>query len=287
MFVADNTVGNVFAYLSGGLADHYDEREVINVATLCFEELLGLTRTDLVLKAEDRLSESEILKIHACLKELKKGRPVQYVIGEVDFRGLRLEVNESVLIPRPETEELVQWVLDSTQHKFPHVVDLCTGSGCIALSIKKELPESRVTGTDLSSEALQVAYQNSVKNALDVQFTQGDILEGKPEISGVDIIISNPPYVADDESNTLHDRVLEHEPHMALFSPGDHLKFYRVISTYAYSQLNPGGQLFFELSEKYAANTAEIVEQSGLEEVELRDDINGRPRMLRAVKAPE
>jgi release factor glutamine methyltransferase len=282
MFVSDNTVAKLFGYLSDGISDQYDEREALNVTQLCFEELLGLSRIDLVMNADTRLSESEILKIHHCLKELKSGRPVQHVIGYTHFCDLKIEVNEHVLIPRPETEELVAWVKESVDAKFPTILDLCTGSGCIALALKKFKPSSVMHASDLSKEALDVAYGNSISNALEIQFHQGDILQGQPEIAGLDVIISNPPYVSDEEREELHSRVLEHEPHMALFSPGDPLKFYRVIAGYSLSQLNPGGQLFFELSVNYADQIADIVRGAGFEEVEVRDDINGRPRMLRA-----
>lgn len=287
MFVSDNTVAQLFAYLSSGLSDEYEEREGINVAQLCFEELLGLSRVDLVMKAEERLSESEILKIHHALKELKKGRPVQYVIGYTEFCGLNIQVDENVLIPRPETEELVQWVVDTNTSKYPTILDLCTGSGCIALAIKHLIPSAKVHASDVSKSALDVAYKNSISLALEVQFREGDILDGQPELSGLDVIISNPPYIGEDERDSLHSRVLDHEPNIALISPGDALKFYRTIASYAATQLNPGGRLFFELTEKYASEILEIVELAGFPMVEVREDINGRPRMLRAEKAAE
>lgn len=282
MFVTDNTVAKLFGYLSEGLSDQYDEREALNVAQLCFEELLGLSRIDLVMKADARLSESEIIQIHHCLKELKSGRPVQHVIGYTHFCDLKIEVNEHVLIPRPETEELVAWVIESVDAKFPTILDLCTGSGCIALALKKNWPSSVMHASDLSKEGLDVAYRNSISHVLEIQFHQGDILQGQPEIAGLDLVISNPPYVSEEEKGEMHSRVLEHEPHMALFSPGDPLKFYRVIAGYSLSQLNPGGLLFFELSVNYADQIADIVRDAGFEDVEIRNDINGRPRMLKA-----
>ena len=282
MFVSNNTIAQLFSYLSSGLSDQYDEREALNVTQICFEELLGLSRIDLVMKAEERLSESEILKIHHCLKELKKGRPVQYVIGYTEFYGLKIEVNESVLIPRPETEELVAWVVETVNSKYPAILDLCTGSGCIALALKHAIPDATVHASDVSKPALDVAYRNSISHALDVQFQEGDILQGQPELLGLDIIVSNPPYVGENERNTLHPRVLDHEPNLALFSSGDPLKFYRTIASYAATQLCPGGVLFFELAEKYAQDIAQIVDQAGLQNAEVRSDISGRPRMLRA-----
>jgi len=287
MFVTDNTIAQLFSYLSSGLSNQYDEREALNVTQLCFEELLGLSRIDLVMKAEDRLSESEILKIHNTLKELKKGRPVQHVIGYTEFSGLRIKVNEDVLIPRPETEELVKWVLDSVDSKWPTILDLCTGSGCIALALKHAVPNATVNASDVSKPALDIAYQNSIENALEIKFFEGDILEGQPEISGLDFIVSNPPYVGEDERDSLHPRVLNHEPNLALFSSGDTLKFYRSIASFAISQLNPGGWLFFELTEKYSHEIADIVGFAGFKHVEVRSDINGRPRMLRGQKSIE
>ena len=287
MFVSDNTIAHLFSYLSSGLSDQYDAREALNVTQLCFEELLGLSRVDLVMKAEERLSESEILKIHQALKELKKGRPVQYVIGYTEFSGLRIKVNEDVLIPRPETEGLVKWVLDSVDSKYPTILDLCTGSGCIALALKHAVPNAKVNASDVSKPALDIAYQNSIENALEIKFFEGDVLEGEPDISGLDFIVSNPPYVGEDERDSLHPRVLNHEPNLALFSSGDTLKFYRSIASFAIGQLNPGGWLFFELSEKYSHEIAEIVDFAGFEHVEVRSDINDRPRMLRGQRSIE
>ena len=287
MFVSNNTIAQLFSYLSSGLSDQYDEREALNVTQICFEELLGLSRIDLIMKAEERLSESEILKIHQALKELKKGRPVQHVIGYTEFSGLRIKVNEDVLIPRPETEELVKWVLESLDSKYPTILDLCTGSGCIALALKHAVPNATVNASDVSKLALDVAYQNSIENTLEIKFLEGDVLEGQPEIYGLDFIVSNPPYVGEDERDSLHPRVLNHEPNLALFSLGDTLKFYRSIASFSISQLNPGGWLFFELNEKYSREIADIVELSGFGKVEVRSDINDRPRMLRGQKPIE
>ncbi len=286
MKIRDNKVGSMLQQYREELGKLYEHREVEGIVALVFQHHLHFSRADLVLKRNDGLSESELLRLHFSLKELKKGRPVQYVLGQAAFYGMQLNVNEEVLIPRAETEELVQWIVEDNPGEIGRIVDIGTGSGCIALALKKMLPFASVMAIDVSTTALALAQQNAKKQGLEVQFERVDVLtEGIAHLEPFDVIVSNPPYVLESDSAAMETHVLAHEPHLALFvSDNDPLLFYHTIAEQALTQLKTGGRLYFEIHENYGEEIVKTLTFKGFKKVELRKDINGKHRMVRCVR---
>jgi release factor glutamine methyltransferase len=205
---------------------------------------------------------------------------MQYILGEAYFMGDRFMVSPAVLIPRPETEELVQWIIDEERPK--HILDIGTGSGCIAISLAKRLPHSDVQAIDISAEALQVARQNAAALGVDIKFLQCDFLAQQDTLGLFDLIVSNPPYIPETEKETLHTNVRDHEPGTALFVPNDDaLLFYRSIAFFGKTHLKVGGFIYCEVHQDYATDTAALFKSEGYSTVTLRNDVNGNPRMIR------
>jgi release factor glutamine methyltransferase len=233
-----------------------------------------------------KLTESELLQVVYLMKKLKTGMPIQYAIGKAYFMDLKLKVNEHTLIPRPETEELVSWVISEHDSGSAHnILDIGTGSGCIALALKKQIPDARVSACDISSNALGVAKQNAETLNLDIQFILDDVLHPVllKTMESFDIIVSNPPYVTDAEASSLHVNVRDFEPHQALFVPSnDGLLFYRHIISFAKEKLNSGGRLYVEINENFGEDIVGMLEKEGFSEIELKKDLNKKDRMIRA-----
>lgn len=266
------------------LSNLYSEREVRNILLLVLEDIFGFTRSELLISKEIVLSDDQLDQLDQISSRLQTGEPVQYLIGFTYFDDLKIGVAPGVLIPRPETEELVLWVHESVQQKKNlKIEDWCTGSGCIALAIKNRLPDSDVTGMDISPEALEIALSNAKDLNLDVNFEFHDALNiGK--VGKVDVIISNPPYIPWVEKEQMHQNVTDFEPDLALFVPDENpLLFYRAIAEYAAKNLKENGLLFFELHENFGSETKTMVEQLGFDGVEVREDLQGKNRMLKAV----
>ena len=245
----------------------------------------------MALEPDLRLSESELLTLHFAVKDLLKNKPVQYIIGETEFCGMRFMVDENVLIPRPETEEMVKNIASCRDKAclVPtgyNVLDIGTGSGCIAISLAKLIPNSDVTAVDVSEKALEVAKKNAEANGVNVHFVLDDILEpSTTELidNQFDIIVSNPPYVCEGEKSEMRANVLEHEPSSALFVPdSDPLVFYRKILEYAQKALKPDGQIWFEINEKFGKETAELCRKKGFKNIEIIKDFRGKERVVRA-----
>ena len=276
----------------------YETGEAKAVARLVMEVRFGLSMTDVVCgKTGD---ETEMLVLQ---QRLLAGEPVQYVLGEAAFGGRTFHVEPGVLIPRPETYELCQWIVESEAEKADNkgrkeplrVLDIGTGSGCIACTLAAELPDAEVTAWDISDDALRIAAENAKRTNVSVTFEKVDALNppllhregsgvGLPEL-GLHIIVSNPPYICNKEAKDMERNVLDHEPSLALFVPDDDtLLFYRAIARYACSALVPGGKLFFELNALYAEETGQMLRDMGFTDVELRNDQFGKPRMMKAVK---
>lgn len=232
------------------------------------------------------LSESEILLFLKAIKNLKNGVPYQYVCKNAAFYGLELEVNPSTLIPRPETEELVEWILNSEKDECIKLKDICTGSGCIALALKKNREKWEIYGTDYFDETLKTAEKNGKKLNLSVRWLKENALEWKDTASGIlDIIVSNPPYISEKEKEEMAKNVVDFEPHEALFASGkDALIFYRKIAKQAMHDLKKGGRIYLELNQYLADEIKEIVTDAGFENVEIKVDMSGNKRMLRAIK---
>ena len=271
------------AYIRKELKDHYPPTEIEGLIRFLFTAWKRYNTTDLILRKGEELSATDRFYLATVVERLKKHEPIQYIFGETEFFGLPFQVTPEVLIPRPETEELVHWVLNANIIPDPVIMDACTGSGCIAISLKKHLPAATVNGCDISGKALQVAKENARLNQVKINFVQIDLLT--PSIYGslepFDIIASNPPYVTEQEKRTMQQNVIRFEPHTALFVP-DHnpLKFYSALIRFGESHLKSGGRQFWEINESYGKECAELMEKNGYTHIELRRDINGKNRMI-------
>ena len=238
------------------------------------------------------ISIEEQSHLKAILEELKNGRPLQYVLNEAHFYGLNLYVDENVLIPRPETEELVHWVVKCCKENHTKqslkILDVGTGSGCIALALKQQLPGAQVYALDVCEGALKVAAKNAQKYRLPVNFIKWNILERtdeKSEVGQFDVIVSNPPYVLKEEAKSMAPHVLQHEPHRALFVEGKQaMQFYEAIADYALVNLKPGGNLFFEINESYGQEVKSLLQLKNYRNIELKKDLSGKDRMVRGLK---
>jgi release factor glutamine methyltransferase len=267
-------------YLKVELLALYDSREADAIVKLLFDHYLNWSPTDLMVKLNDGLSESEILLFHQALKKLKQGIPVQYATGSAHFMGMNLKVTPDTLIPRPETEELVRLAMDENTQPNLRVLDIGTGSGCIGLGFKKERQDAEVTLLDASQAALDVAQKNAENNRLSVETICADILHFNTKLQW-DIIISNPPYIPLSEKQEMHDRVVKFEPHMALFvTDSQPLIFYERILQMARIILHPGGKIYFEIHERMADSLAKLCRDYGRNKFHFQRDMQGKNRML-------
>jgi len=267
------------------LKDEYPAQEVNSFFNLLIESYLGMNRLDFALKPGKEISLEEKEKFESAIHRLSLHEPIQYIIGETEFFGLKFKVNKNVLIPRPETEELVQWILDDVGGaKNPQnlkILDIGTGSGCIAISLAKNLPNAEVFALDISEKALKTARENAGLDKVNVDFIQADILNLEALTGKFDVIVSNPPYVREMEKAEMHLNVLENEPDMALYvQDTDPLIFYGIIAKLAQEGLQKNGNLYFEINQYLAKETEEILKNSGFK-TELKKDIFGNYRMLR------
>ena len=261
-----------------------EEGEAKAVAMLLFEKLFGLSQTDVLMGKAEGLEASDVQCLDKCVDRICGGEPVQYVLGKADFMGMELDVTPAVLIPRPETEELVNEVVNAlADRKSPRILDIGTGSGCIALAIKQLIPLAEVTAWDISTEALRVARNNAKQLGLGICFEQRDILSTNLSVMQevFDLIVSNPPYICRQESEEMERRVTDFEPHAALFVPDDDpLLFYRAITRFATVALRTGGQLFFEINRRFGRQVCELMRQAGFEGVTLKTDQFDNPRIV-------
>jgi release factor glutamine methyltransferase len=288
MFVSSNTLDAIKSYFTQKLANHFSANEIKQMFEVISAKRLNLNKSDILLAKDVRLSESDLLHYRSIAHRLLENEPFQYIMGETLFYDLNIQVNENVLIPRPETEELVHEVLTFFGPKSPeHILDICTGSGCIALALKKNYPKAHVSATDISEKAIDLAKVNATRLDLDIHFFVNDILhENLPiEESTFDLIVSNPPYITIAEKQQMEANVLDFEPHIALFVPNDDaLLFYRLIAEKAMKNLKKGGLLAFELNEHFAIETKSLLEEMGYEHVVIKKDLQGKNRMLFALK---
>ncbi|WP_264566822.1 peptide chain release factor N(5)-glutamine methyltransferase [Flavobacterium sp. N3904] len=268
------------------LTSMYGEGEAESFFYLILEEKQQLKRIDLALQPDLVFSESAIEVWNSILEQLKLEIPIQYLLGKTSFYGLDFEVNENVLIPRPETEELVDWIINSQKSKIKsqnlRILDIGTGSGCIAISLAKNLPNAEVFAIDISEKALATAQKNATLNEVNITFIEQNILETLDLKQEFDIIVSNPPYVRNLEKEEIKKNVLEHEPHLALFvEDNDALIFYRKIADLAQKNLSNSGQLYFEINQYLGQEMVELLEGMDFKNIELRKDIYGNDRMMR------
>jgi len=268
----------------------YGAQEVASFFSLLIDHFLGLEKFVLIFQPELVVSKEEETLIFKALSDLKQHIPVQHIIGETEFIDLLFKVSPDVLIPRPETEDLVHWIVDDFQSANKadlKILDIGTGTGCIPISLAKRLEGATISALDISSDALTIAQANAAKNEVTIDFYQGDILEGAttmPIRSNFDIIVSNPPYVRELEKKEMHANVLEHEPDIALFvSDKDPLVFYRAIAIFAEKNLAKNGSLYLEINQYLGKEMILLLGEYNFKNIELRKDIFGNDRMVKAV----
>ncbi|WP_430811490.1 MULTISPECIES: peptide chain release factor N(5)-glutamine methyltransferase [unclassified Carboxylicivirga] len=277
------TIHQFKALLAEELKGLYAEEEIRQFASLLLQHILKVDNTQLLLLNREPLPQSILDELESFTSALKKQVPIQYLLGTCEFYGLPFTVNPAVLIPRPETEELVAWIL-ADESEAKSILDIGTGSGCIAISLKVYKPDCALTAWDISPDALATAADNARMNKAALNFEQVDILAHHPDDRLFDCIVSNPPYVRDLEKKMMASNVLDHEPHSALFvSDDDPLIFYRCIAQHALKMLSPGGSLYFEINEFLAAEMQTMLHGLGYKNIVCRKDINGKDRMMRAI----
>ncbi|MFL5762791.1 MAG: peptide chain release factor N(5)-glutamine methyltransferase [Bacteroidia bacterium] len=284
MKIASNRIGDIIRFFKQELKELYGEAELNTIISWCFEAFLNLNRTQLMLKSDQTVSESELLKFNFAVKDLKQQKPIQYILGEADFYRRKFIVNGHVLIPRPETEELADLIIRENRGKeHLKILDIGTGSGCIAVTLAKELTGSEVLALDISHDAIDVARRNSEKHNAGINYFTADILD--PDFSppaALDIIVSNPPYITVSEKNAMAKNVLDYEPHLALFVAGkDPLLFYRRIADIAIRALRKNGSLYFEVNSSLGPETQHLLEKKGFKNVKLFKDLSDNNRILR------
>ena len=281
-----NTIFDLQQYALHVLKDTYDEREIRSLCSLIFQYALHYTNIEIHLRKHEQLDKSFINKFLQILEELKTDRPIQYILGETEFMGLCFKLNENTLIPRPETEEVVMRVVNSGICMPARLLDIGTGSGCIAIALAKQMEGLEAEGVDISLEAVRQAKENARINGVTVDFYVRDILRWREEKWPVyDVIVSNPPYVRFSERQFMHNRVLNYEPERALFvSDEDPLVFYRTIADFAMSHLKSGGALFFEINEALGNEMVNLLSGMAYEGIKIEQDIHGKDRILWAKK---
>jgi len=266
------------------LRDFYSYQETEGIIRQIFYSLRGFSLTDLVLKTAEKLNNEELTKIRQYIDRLKQFEPIQYITGQTEFCGLKIKVNPHVLIPRPETEELVQWIVSDFKKSPGKILDIGTGSGCIALALKKMFINSNVSGCDISPDAIDTAITNANDQQLTIRFFTADILAWE-KFQGWekgDVIVSNPPYVPESEMKLMSKNVIDFEPHSSIFVPdNDPMIFYGRIISFSRNWLNREGKLFFEVNGQYVLQIRDLFIISGFINVEIRYDINGKPRMIK------
>ena len=273
-------VSNIIPYYIKQLKDIAKEREIISWAYISIDFLLGYNRSECIINSDKEIGIDIIDRFRQIIEGLKANIPIQYILGETKFYGLKFKVNEHTLIPRPETEELVLWILE---HEFNSALDIGTGSGCIPIAIKKN-KNVEISAIDVSEPALLVAKENAKTNEVKINFLKQDILK-TDNLERVDVIISNPPYVLEKEKDLILSNVLENEPHLALFVTNENpLLFYKKIAELSYACLSKNGLLFFEINESFGIEIIELLKCIGFVDIELKKDINEKDRMLKAIK---
>ena len=282
------TLNEARTVLTKELKNVYETDESRNIIELVIEHITNMSRAEQVKNKIPYLTCTQLEDLDAITERLKKNEPVQYVLGEAWFAGMKFKVNKNVLIPRPETEELVDWIVKKSQKskvKSQNIIDIGTGSGCIPITLKKKLPESDVSAIDVCSEALFTATENAMELNAEVNFLLVDFLDEEKwkELAQYDIIVSNPPYVKQSEINIMHERVKEFEPHLALFVPdNDPILFYKKLSDFSMKHLNAGGKLFVEINEALGEAVSNLFRSAGFLNVDLKKDMQGKDRMVMA-----
>ncbi|HEU4552551.1 MAG TPA: peptide chain release factor N(5)-glutamine methyltransferase [Chitinophaga sp.] len=278
-----------FTYITNTIAPVYEPREAAGIAHLLLEHITGLNKLDRIVYKDKMLEPAQQSQLEQGVAALLQHQPIQYITGTAWFYDMELLVNPEVLIPRPETAGLVEWIVNDAQVKHIKLLDIGTGSGCIPLAVKKALPASEAWGIDVSAGALTIAKANASRQQLDVHFTQVNVLDdaATAALPAFDIIVSNPPYIRQSERIGMQQQVLDYEPALALFVPDeDALLFYRRITQLALRKLQPGGALYFEINEALGPEVVQLVEKAGFANVQLRQDLYGKDRMVKGAYLP-
>lgn len=263
----------------------YPIEETTALTRIISTEILDIPQSTFFLKDDVTLNPRQEMLLYSTIERLKKHEPIQYILGHCDFCGHTFKVTPDTLIPRPETSELVEWIAEEQKGSKVNILDIGTGSGCIAISLSCKLPGCNIAAWDISSGALAVAEENNRSNGSEVTFSQVDILAYQPQCEMFDIIVSNPPYIKENERKSMEANVLDWEPHTALFVPdNDPLLFYRAIAEKALVMLTPGGALYFEINRAHGADTVEMLQSLGYRKTELRKDLAGNDRMIKAIR---
>ncbi|MBQ7823869.1 MAG: peptide chain release factor N(5)-glutamine methyltransferase [Bacteroidaceae bacterium] len=275
---------NCISHIKTTLGTHYSASEINSFIRIIFESVCGYTLTDLILHKNTILSDSTRKQIDKIVERIDQNEPIQYILGKCRFCGITFSVTPDVLIPRPETEEMVELIATRHFGTNPRILDIGTGSGCIAVSLAKKIQKSDVDAWDISENALQIARKNAQENNVTVTFEQIDIIQESPQINRqYDIIVSNPPYVCLNEKADMEKNVLDYEPHLALFVPNeDPLLFYRLILQAGRRLLTDNGYIYFEINRKFGNETAALLQTNGYEKIEIIQDISGNDRIITA-----
>ncbi len=284
--IPNNKASSLFIFIQNQLSPFYSPEEGRVVASVLLEHFAGITVLEYLKNPEQLLNQSVIMQVHGALDQLKQGMPVQQVVGWCEFYHRRFHINQHVLIPRPETEELVDRIIKSYLPANPTILDIGTGSGCIAISLKKAISQSQVWAMEVSPDALQVAFRNATEFEANIQFLNTDlfVFDRWNELPEYDIIVSNPPYISLDEKYTLAARVEAFEPHIALFAPSsDPLVFYRKIAQIGRLKLKPKGQIWVEINERLGEETKQVFVAAGFSQVNLLTDLSGKQRFVKAM----
>ena len=273
-------VSNILSYFRKELSAVSDEREITSWYYISMQYLLVYNRSDCIINSNQVLNKSQLSKIKQIVAELKTNKPIQYILGKTEFYGLKIKVNEHTLIPRSETEQLVDWIL---KENFVAALDIGTGSGCISIALAKHT-DAKVLAIDVSEDALLIAEENAKNNEVEIDFIHQDILQTN-YLQKVDLIVSNPPYVLESEKKKMQENVLDYEPELALFVEDKNpLIFYKKIASLAINFLNENGKLFFEINTKFGKETIEMLADIGFVNIELKKDMNDKDRMIKAIK---
>jgi len=266
------------------LSGFYETQELRTFTRIIFQNLFGMSLTDLVLHENKQLTETEIKQVQQVIDELKNYKPIQYIFNRVEFYGLNFYVNKHSLIPRPETEELVDWIIKDCKGLKISILDIGTGSACIPIALARNLPKAKFEAYDVSKKALEVARKNAANLQVDIQFHERDILKWKTfsRKQKYDVIVSNPPYVRESEKQQMQANVLDYEPDIALFVENDNaLIFYEAIAEFAQKHLKKGGSLYFEINEFLGIETVQLLENKGFTDIILKKDLNNKNRMIK------
>jgi len=286
MGVNIQTIKDIRFYLAKELEEIYKEPEAGALINIIIKNVTGLTRFHQLSATDKNISDSQVKRIIEICKELKTGKPLQYILGETIFYGCKITINNSTFIPRPETEELVDLIIRENKGFTGNITDIGTGSGCIAVALAANLPGSLVTGTDISGESIRIARENAVLNNVNVLFKKNDIFDYDYDIKEkAHIIVSNPPYVRISEKQFMNKNVLDFEPHIALFvTDSEPLVHYRAILKIAEKILVPGGKIYFEINEAMGKPMIRLLEESGYSNTEIVADINNKDRIAKGIK---